>query len=168
MEAVAASPLPVMIRCPDKQFDKSMRALSILPRRADDDLKGELRAAIYQRMLGHFPAEAIKFLTEHALAELEWFPSPKQCLDILSRWKRNDEPLHRRAMAQRMVSAERTARFNELMSALDRRELDQAAIDALPPMVRAIGIERGFLRLHDDGVVRARHEPVKEEQSDAA
>lgn len=158
MEAIASAPLPAPARCPDDHFAKSMRALSMLPRRGDDETTGELRAAIYQRVMGHYPLEAIKFLTERALTELEWFPSPKQCLDILSRWKRNDEPLHRQIMAQKMVRAELTARFEENMVALAARELDQAAIEALPPMVRIIAAERGYLRLHDDGVFRVRHE----------
>lgn len=160
MEATANLPLAAPPRCDDDHFEKSMRALALLPRRADDDMKGELRIAIYRRMIGGYSKEAISFLAETALAELEWFPSPKQCLDILARWKRNDEAVHKQAMAGKLARAERQARFDDTMGALDRRELDQAQIDALPERMRDIAAERGFLRRHDDGVYRARPVPV--------
>jgi hypothetical protein len=156
MTNLASSPLPPLPRCDDDHFEKSMRAMSILPRRADDEVKGELRLHLYRRMIGHFPKEALSFLAEQSLATLDWFPSPKQCLDILARWTRNDEALQRQAAARRMVRAETRARFEDTMRALERREFDQAAIDALPEHIRSIGAERGFLRLHDDGVYRAR------------
>jgi hypothetical protein len=159
MTELANSPLPALPRCDDDHFDKSLRAMSILPRRADDEVKGELRAHLYRRMIGHFPREAISFLAEQSLATLDWFPSPKQCLEILARWARNDEPVQRQAAAIRLVRAERQARFDDIMLALELRQLDQAAIDALPVKIRSIAAERGFLRLHDDGVYRARPVP---------
>lgn len=158
--ALANSPLPALPRCSDDQFNKSMRALSMLPRRGDDDTTGELRVEIYQAMLGHYPNAAIRFMSATALAELEWFPSPKQCLDILGRWKRNDGEGQKRTRAAAMVRAEQKARFDDTMGALERREFDQGQIDALPERIRSIGAERGFLRLHDDGVYRARIVPV--------
>lgn len=159
MASLASSPLPPLPRCDDDHFDKSMRAMSILPRRADDEVKGELRAHLYRRMIGHFPREAISFLAEQSLATLDWFPSPKQCLDILASWIRNDEAVQRKTAAARMVRSERQARFDAVLASLERRELDQGAIDALPQRMQIIGEERGFLRLHDDGVYRARAVP---------
>lgn len=133
-----------------------MRSLSMLPRRGDDEATGKLRVAIYRRMLGQHSKEAIMFMTERAIATLDWFPTPKQCLDILAGWKRNDGDVQSRARAATLVRDELRARFDEIMGALERRDLDQEAIDALPPKVRVVGAERGFLRLHDDGVYRAR------------
>lgn len=159
MTALANSPLPALPRCSDDQFNKSMRALSMLPRRGDDDTTGELRVEIYQAMLGHYPNAAIRFMSATALSELEWFPSPKQCLDILRRWKRSDGEGQKRSRAAAMVRAEHQARFDATMTQLELREFDQAQIDALPERTRSIGAERGFLRLHDDGVYRARPVP---------
>lgn len=168
MTDLANSPLPPLPRCDDDYFDKSMRAMSILPRRADDEVRGELRLHLYRRMIGHYPREAISFLAERALASLDWFPSPKQCLDILGEWKRNDDAVQRQASAQRLVRAEMQARFDDRLGALERRELDQQAIDALPLRMREIGVERGFLRLHDDGVFRVRAETRTNGDSESA
>jgi len=133
-----------------------MRTLSTMNSRVDDDDTGKLRSAVLRRVIGHYPREAIAYMVERAITTLDWFPSPKQCLDILAGWKRNDGAVQRQASATRMVRAERQARFDDIMRALERRELDQAAIDALPPRMREIGAERGFLRRHDDGAYRVR------------
>lgn len=156
LEALAHSPLPDLPPCDAAHFAKSMRALAILPSRADDDVKGELRLAIYQRLFGQYPREAISFLVEQALVTLEWFPSPKQCRDILQGWTRRDAPVRDREVAAALVRRERQARFDDTMEALARRALDQAAIDALPSAIRKVAAERGYLRLHDDGVYRVR------------
>lgn len=159
-EALANSPLPILPPCDDDSFAKAMRSLSMLPRRGDDEATGKLRVAIYRRMLGQHSKEAIMFMTERAIATLDWFPTPKQCLDILAQWKRNDGDVHNRARAAAMVRDELRARFDDTMAALERRDLDQDQIDALSPRMRDIGVERGFLRLHDDGIYRARPVPV--------
>jgi hypothetical protein len=160
---MAASPLPALPPCPDGDFAELLRALTILPRRADDEVTGELRAKIYRRKLGGYSHDALKFMVSTVLDELDWFPTIAQCQAILARWERNDEAVHRQAAATNRARAERRARFDDVMRALERREMDQAAIDALPERLRVIGMERGFLRLHDDGVYRARPLPAAEE-----
>lgn len=158
--AVANSPLPVLPACEPAEFIKLMRSLTVLPSRGDDERKGKLRLSIYHRLIGRHPREAIAFMVERVLTTLEWFPSPKQCLDILAGWSRRDDAVSDRDRAARHVRHEVRARFDALMLMLDRRELDQAAIDKLPLAIRDIAAERGFLRRHDDGVYRARPLPV--------
>lgn len=158
IEDLANLPLAAPTPCSDIEFAKLMRTLSILPSRADDEVTGKLRHGIYQRMMGQYPREAIAYMVETAMKKHDWFPTPKQCLEILEGWLDPDAVMqkHRTAMAASAVRAERQARLNDIMAALDRRELDQEAIDALPPRMREIGAERGFLRLHEDGVYRTR------------
>lgn len=153
---LATSPLPALPPCSDGDFAELLRALTILPRRADDEVTGDLRAKIYRRKLGQHSHDALKFMVSTALDELDWFPTIAQCQAILTRWERNDNAVHRKAAAANLARAERRARFDDVMSALERRDLDQAAIDALPERLRVIAMERGFLRLHDDGAYRAR------------
>jgi hypothetical protein len=162
MERVANLPLAAPIPCDAADFAKLMRSLSILPSRADDELTGKLRLNIYHRMMGQYPRAAIAYMVETALSTLDWFPTPKQCLDILAGWLDHDAVVHKRrtVMAASAVRQERQARLNDVMDALYRRDLDQEQIDALPDQMKVIGAERGFLRLHDDGVYRARPVPV--------
>lgn len=150
--------MPPLPPCDEGDFAELIRALTILPRRADDELTGKLRKKFYQNKLGGYPHEAIQFMVSTALDELEWFPSIAQCKAILDRWQRKDVPAQRQASAAAQVRAERRARFDDIMAALERREVYQAGIDALPEQMRRIAAERGFLRLHDDGIYRARAE----------
>lgn len=163
LEAVANEPLPRQEPCDAAHFAKCMRSLSLLPSRADDETKGELRLAIYQRMLGHNPNGAISYLVERALAELNWFPSPKQCLDILADWK---EPVskerRRRDIACNLIAGERRMRFEDAMYAMQARELHGDALDAIPERWKLIAVERGYLRLAPDGFI-VRHEPKRDQ-----
>ena len=159
MEELATSPLPALPPCDDGDFIELMRALTTLPRRSDDDVTGKLRISLYHRKLGGYPHAALQFMVSTVLDELDWFPTIAQCKAILARWERNDGEEQRRASAASLARAERQARFDDVLASLERRELDQAAIDALPPRMQIIGEERGFLRLHDDGVYRARAVP---------
>lgn len=163
MDTLASSSPPIIPPCDADHFEKSMRALAILPRRNEDDVRGELMFAIYRRMLGHFSKAAISHLVETSLETLDWFPTPKQCLEILADWRCHETVVHKyqSTMAASAARNERQARLNDVMLALDRRELDQGQIDALPMQYRVVGAERGFLRLHDDGVYRAR--PLRSE-----
>lgn len=162
MEDLASLPSAAPTPCSDVDFAKLMRSLSILPSRADDEVTGKLRHGIYQRLMDQYPRAAIAFMVETAMKRFDWFPTPRQCLEILAEWRDRDavEHKHRTTMAASAVRQEKQARLADIMDALDRRALDQAAIDALPQRVREIGAERGFLRLHDDGVYRARPVPV--------
>ena len=155
---IADSPVPAPLPCDAEEFARLMRTLSTMNSRADDDDTGKLRLAVLRRVIGHYPREALAYMVEKAITTLDWFPTPKQCLDILAGWRRNDEIAARHAAAVRLVRAERRARFDDIMATLERREVDQAGIDALPEQMRRIAAERGFLRLHDDGVYRARVE----------
>lgn len=159
LEEIANAPLPALTPCDEGDLAKLLRALTILPRRSDDEVTGKLRDRLYRHKLGAYPHEALQFMVSTVLDELEWFPSIAQCKAILERWKRDDGAVQRRASAANLARAERRARFDDTMRALERREFDQAAIDALPAQIRSIAEERGFLRLHDDGVYRARPVP---------
>lgn len=156
LEELASAPLPALPPCPDADFVELMRALTTLPRRADDDTTGKLRISLYHRKLGGYPHSALQFMVSTVLDELDWFPTIAQCKAILDRWERRDEAVHRKASAANLARSERRARFDDIMRALERREVGQAGIDALSETLRIVAAERGFLRLHDDGVYRAR------------
>lgn len=164
LEAVAKAPLPRQEPCDGAHFAKCMRSLSLLPSRADDETKGELRLAIYQRMLGKHPNGAISYLVERALAELNWFPTPKQCLDIIADWRAPiSEQEGRRNTALRLIEKDKWIRFEDIMGDLERRELEGEALANVPERMKLIAVERGYLQL-TDGAFVVRHEKRKEWQ----
>jgi hypothetical protein len=156
VEDLASSPLPPLLPCDEDFFLKCLRSLSILPKRKDDALSGELRAGLYYRKLKGYPKDAMSFLVSEALERCEWFPSIKECLDMLGRWKRADEALVAKLAAGQIARRERLARLNETMAALERGELDGDAIAALPERFRDIAETRALIWVDPDGSYRPR------------
>lgn len=147
VRAIARRDLPPEVPVSPLQFTKAMRRLSVLSRRADDDNTGEERLEVYARMLGHYPAEAIAFMTRTILTTEQWFPSPAQCLRVLERWSRNDAAVQAQGLARTMCQAELEHRWQEILDRFRsaRRgeiEIPQAEIDALPdPIKRRLDCE---------------------------
>lgn len=158
VDAIAVAELPALTPCDDKTFAQAIRMMGVLKRRSQDDVSGKVLLRTYQHHLGRYGREAILFLADRATEELDWFPTPNECIAILSRWQRNDHWLRVHRYATARAKAERRTRFDETMTALERRELDQAAIDALPEWPKRIAEERGYLRFDGEGGYVARQE----------
>lgn len=151
VRAISSSPALVDAPCPEEHFIKSMRAMSILPRRADDDLTGELRVGLYQRKLGDKPAAAISFLCSEALGRCEWFPSIAECLRILAEFPGTGVGERRRDTARHLVQRELNARLDEMVARLATRALTQDEIDALPESAKLVAAEKCYLWAWPDG-----------------
>lgn len=138
--------------CDRLEYTEIMRMLSILPRKADDELTGELRQKLYRRMLRSQTQRAMQWLGSQALLRCQWFPTIKECLDIIA-----DMPggLSDLAKAKRIAAArirwENQARFDEVMERLRERSMPQDEIDALPDYYKRVGETRSYLRLQADG-----------------
>lgn len=65
----------------------------MLPKKAGDDIDGELLAKGYYRMLGHLTSRAMNDLTEIVLGECKWFPTIAECRELMGR-KSYDNPFY--------------------------------------------------------------------------
>ena len=83
VETVANLPLPKSSPSSDEQFAACMRSLDILPRRADDRTRAELRVKLYQRKLGVFPYHVLGQMVSKALDTCKFFPTISECLAML-------------------------------------------------------------------------------------
>lgn len=69
-----------------ESFAKFIRLWNaMLPKRAGDDLGGELMAKGYHRMLGHLSPVEMGWLTEMVLDECKWFPTVAECKEMMGR-----------------------------------------------------------------------------------
>jgi hypothetical protein len=160
VEAIAAAPLPALQSCDEVHFGRTLRAMaSALPRRASDEVSGELMLKVYQGRLGGYSRQAMTYLFNHAIDTCRWFPTVAECLEILSRWERSDEHSRRRDLARRAVANEKETRLREALMTLAAREMPQEQIDCLPEYWRKIAEERGYLK-RADGKFVIRHEPA--------
>lgn len=56
----------------------------MLPRKAGDDVAGELLARGYYRMLGHLTPTQMGWLTELVLDRCKWFPTVAECRALMA------------------------------------------------------------------------------------
>lgn len=56
----------------------------MLPKKAGDEISGELLAAGYHRMLGHLSEAEMSALTEMVLERCKWFPTVAECREIMA------------------------------------------------------------------------------------
>lgn len=151
VRTIAASPSVSPEPCSDGHFAKCMRSLSILPRRADDDLKGELKVKLYRAKLGHIPDAGWSYLVSTALDRCEWFPSIAECLRIMEGWPGTGIGAERRKTARHIVQREMNARMDEAVARLARRDVPQDEIDAMPEQWKMVAAEKRFLWAWPDG-----------------
>lgn len=157
LRAILACPEPPVEHCDPAVFAKTMRSLSILPRKADDELTGELRVHLYRRMLGTYPTAVISFLCEEVLRRCKWFPSIAECIEIIADFPGGLTDLAKgKAIAAARIRFETQARFEEAMAKLKARAMPQADIDAMPLFWRQAGETSGFLKVEPDGRYVAR------------
>lgn len=127
-----------------------------LPRRASDEVSGELMLEVYRRKLVGYPRKAMTYLFEQSVERCQWFPTIAECLAIIGEWKRADQHTARRDIACARVGSEKQARFDEAMAALASGQMAQEQIDALPLRWKKIASERCLLWWHNDNTFTLR------------
>lgn len=159
LEMIVSCPLPPDVSCDDGHFAQVMRSLSILPRRADDEISGKLRTGLYERMLGGFSDEGLSYMCERVLATCTFFPSIAECLKILEKWDNRALAKQAQEKAKNALRHERQFRMEETMLSLMKGELDGDAIAALPEGIRDIALTRALIWADPDGTFRPRPDP---------
>jgi hypothetical protein len=119
-----------------------------LPSKHVDDRAGKMRVAVYVSMLAGYSDEALAFMTRRACAQLDWFPTPRQCLEILKGyWPSPSES----ECALSLCHEYRHGRLHQFLDGLRNGALTQGQVDSKPRRWRMIAMEQGYLRLLDDG-----------------
>jgi hypothetical protein len=151
LREIALSPLPEPERCPEAHFNQCMLALNILPRRAADDVSGKLMLKLYRSILGAFSHDAMSYLAKQGLIDCQWFPTPNECLRMLQAWPNREVASARHDKASLLAQREYQHRLDETLAMLERRELDDDEVSALPRQAKAIGWTKGYLWKFADG-----------------
>lgn len=153
---VAAAPLPALEMADTVFLAQILRMMDVLPRRADDSVGGKLRHRAYELVISRYPRQALEFLATEALRACKFYPSTTECVEILARWRRDDDAVRSKLAASTAVRHERQARFDGAMARLAAGEASQAEIDAMPEQWKSVGETRSYLWRHEDGSYTAR------------
>ena len=100
-----------------------------------------MRTAVYARILGDYSNAALSYMTQRVCRELDWFPTPRQCLAILADYR---APATRKDKALSICARHTQARFDEWVMAL--RTGEPADLDTVPERWLRIAETQGYLR----------------------
>lgn len=132
-----------------EQIVKHLTAMSAtLPSRSVDIDAGKTRVAVYTKFLLEWPNEALAYMSRRACAEMDWFPTPKQCLDLLKCWT---APAGLRDRAFRYCDQFWQMRHDEWIARLAGDDASPDDLTGVPANWLSIAEERGLLRRMDDG-----------------
>lgn len=148
--AETTAPSPPQPATADQLVDCLETMEANLPRQRMDDRSGQIKANTIASVLAEHSGEALAFLTYEAIRRLRWFPSVRDCLDILAEYRR---PEPDQQVALRLCQDYQTEKFDRWFASLRAgREVGD-----VPDQWKRIAIERGALRRLADGsiVIRA-------------
>ena len=86
-----------------------------LPSKNTDEQSGQMRTAVYARILGGYTKEALSYMTERVCKELDWFPTPRQCIEILDAYTPRAS---KKDKALQICANHTQARFDEFIMSL--------------------------------------------------
>ena len=125
-----------------------------LPSKAQDDDSGKMRFAVYSSILAEYSNESLAYMARRACAELDWFPSPRQCMELADQYR---PPVSEKEQALALCHRFYQGKFEDFIFDLERGIAEQETVDTVPLQWRKIAMERGFLRWiseHERYVIR--------------
>jgi hypothetical protein len=114
-----------------------------LPSRAQDDDTGKMRFAVYSSILSEFSNDALAFMARKACERLDWFPTPKQCLDILRDYP---QPGSEKERALALCHRFWQGKFEDWIALIASGDATQGHVDSVNSRWQAIAMEQGYLR----------------------
>lgn len=142
LRAMALAMPPEQVPVSHSELAKQLQFIrATLPAQNSDEVSGQMRTAVYARILGGYTKEALSYMTQRVCRELDWFPTPRQCLAILEDYR----PRATRKDKALLICAKHTqARFDEWLMAL--RTGGEADLESVPERWLRIADEQGYLR----------------------
>lgn len=119
-----------------------------LPSKNLDEESGKMRVAVYSSILRDYSNEAIAYMARRACQQLDWFPTPRQCLELIGGYR---PPVTEKDEALMLCHNYWHGKFDEFMDYLKAGGATQEMVDAVPRRWRLIAMERGYLRHLPDG-----------------
>lgn len=148
-----AEPVPDFPLCSREHFARCMRSLTVLPRAKDDEVKGELRLALYWRKLGHYSESQWSFAVNVALDRHGWFPTIKELRKCLEAVRSPEQRFHdARALAHRALLESAKAWYGDLVRKGRAGELRAEEARSLPVRTRQLLVEDRVFAAADLGV----------------
>lgn len=139
--APVAPPQPATI----EQLAEHLKFLAAaLPSKNVDDINGKMKASVYAALLGGYSNDALKFMARSACATLDWFPTPRQCLDLIAAYR---PPVSDQETALRLCQDYSNDQFERWYGNVKAGQ----PIGDVPEQWMQIAVERGAMRRLSNG-----------------
>lgn len=133
---------------------------TVLPTQKNDEISGKMRVTVYASILSDFTNDALAYMVNRACRELDWFPTPRQCLEILKDWQ---QPVSVQERVNSLCLTYWQGRFDAFIDALKDGSATILDLENAQERWKRIAVDRGHLRRMDDGsyVIRSKwHGPI--------
>lgn len=140
-------PLPV---ADATHINRFIRLISTMPRRADDDATGKIRAELITRHLTGLPVAQINWMLDQALTRLAFFPSVHELTNLANEWRRDDDAVRARRIASARIESEQQTRIEDARAKLKWEECMPEWIATIPDHTAQILLSERLLRKEPD------------------
>lgn len=117
-----------------------------LPSRRTDLESARMKFAVYVRLLTGHSNAALAHMSQRVLQTLDWFPTPRQCLDAIESYVR---PVSNREMALLFIHQYHTEQFEDWLKRIPDMDLEE--VNAAPERWKRIADCRLLIRRIEDG-----------------
>lgn len=128
----ASSAPPVLPAADATDIMRFIRLISTMPRRADDDASGKIRAELITRHLTGLPVPQINWMLHEALRRFPFFPSIHELTQLANEWTRDDEAVRARRAAGARIEHEMQTRIEDARAKLKWQACTPEWIATLP------------------------------------
>lgn len=128
-----------------------------LPSKNTDLETGAMKTTVYLRFLGEYSNAALAYMTQEVCRTMDWFPSVRQCLEILATYR---PPVTNRDKALMLVSRWTAERFDAWLQDIKNDTIPQHDIDGAPDRWKRIAEEQCLLRRQEDGTYIVRRKLI--------
>lgn len=140
----AANHVDVIPSATVNQLAKHLSFMSAtLPSKNTDEESGKMRVAVYSAILRDFSNDALAYMARKACERYDWFPTPRQCLEILDEYRAPSTDKDRALM---LCHNYWQGQFEDFMDVLKAGDATQDIVDSVPRRWRMIAMEREYLR----------------------
>ena len=140
-ELALAMPTEHIPAAPSELAEQLQYIRATLPTQNTDEQAGQMRMVVYAGLLGGYTKDALSYMTQRVCRELDWFPTPRQCLEILADYRPRAT---QKDIALRICAKHTRARFDQWIAAL--RTGGDADIEGVPDGWLQIAETQGYLR----------------------
>lgn len=140
-----SAPMTCQPAASTEQIEKHLEFLAAtLPSKNVDDESGRRRFAVYVSLLGQYSNEALQFMAREACRAYDWFPTPRQCLDLIANYR---PPASERETALRLCADFAENRFAHWLVNIRNGQ----PVGDVPEKWLRIAVEQGAMRRLSDG-----------------